>query len=80
MTALDLLGLVAATLSTGSFVPQVVRLWRTRNAEGISLLTFAALAGGVSLWLAYCLGAVVTMIKACGKVQNTSPMTMPIGP
>lgn len=53
MTAIDLLGLVAATLSTGSFVPQVVRLWRTRNAEGISLLTFAALAGGVSLWLAY---------------------------
>jgi MtN3 and saliva related transmembrane protein len=53
MKALDLLGLVAATLSTGSFVPQVVRLWRTRNAEGISLLTFAALAAGVALWLVY---------------------------
>ena len=24
--------------------------------------------------------AVVRMISACGKVQNTSPMTMPIGP
>jgi MtN3 and saliva related transmembrane protein len=30
-----------------------VRLWRTRNAEGISLLTFAALATGVALWLVY---------------------------
>ncbi len=52
MTLVDLLG-TAATLTTGCFVPQVVRLWRTRNAEGISLVTFAAFAVGVALWLAY---------------------------
>ena len=53
MTLVDLLGTAAATLTTGCFVPQVVRLWRTRNAEGISLVTFAAFALGVALWLAY---------------------------
>ena len=53
MTLVDLLGTAAATLTTGCFVPQVVRLWRTRNAEGISLVTFAAFAVGVALWLAY---------------------------
>ena len=53
MTPVDLLGTAAATLTTGCFVPQVVRLWRTRNAEGISLVTFAAFAVGVALWLAY---------------------------
>ena len=53
MKIVDLLGLAAATLTTGCFVPQVVRLWRTRNAEGISLVTFAAFSAGVALWLGY---------------------------
>ena len=53
MKLADLLGLAAATLTTGCFVPQVVRLWRTRNAEGISLVTFAAFSAGVALWLGY---------------------------
>ena len=53
MTLVDLLGTAAATLTTGCFVPQVVRLWRTRNAEGISLVTFTAFALGVALWFAY---------------------------
>ena len=53
MTAIDIIGLVAAALTTGSFVPQVVRLWRTRDAEGISLVTFAVFSAGVVLWLIY---------------------------
>ena len=53
MKLVDFLGLAAATLTTGCFVPQVVRLWRTRNAEGISLVTFAAFSAGVALWLGY---------------------------
>ena len=53
MTTIDLIGICAATLTTGSFLPQVVRLWRTRNAEGISLLTFSIFSVGVVLWLAY---------------------------
>ena len=53
MKLVDLLGAAAATLTTGCFIPQVVRLWRTRNAEGISLVTFSAFSVGVVLWLAY---------------------------
>ncbi len=53
MKSIDLLGMAAAALTTGCFLPQVVRLWRTRNAEGISLVTFAAFSLGVALWLAY---------------------------
>ncbi len=44
MTAIDLLGFVAATLSTASFLPQVIRIWRLRTAEGVSLITFSVLA------------------------------------
>lgn len=53
MKYVDLIGSAAATLTTGCFVPQVVRLWRTRNAEGISLITFSVFSVGVLLWLAY---------------------------
>lgn len=53
MNATELLGLVAAALTTGSFLPQVIRLWRTRNADGVSLLTFSIFSVGVALWLAY---------------------------
>ncbi len=53
MNTLDLIGLAAATLTTASFLPQVIRLWRTRDSEGISLITFSVFSAGVILWLIY---------------------------
>ncbi len=65
MNPTEVLGLAAATLTTGSFLPQVVRLWRTRNADGISLLTFTIFAAGVASWLVYgCLIHSVAIIAA----------------
>lgn len=49
----QVIGLVAATLTTFSFVPQVVKIWRTRRAEDISLPAFSIFATGVFLWLVY---------------------------
>ncbi len=49
----QLIGLVAATLTTLSFVPQVLRIWRTRHARDISLPAFGVFAIGVFLWLVY---------------------------
>jgi MtN3 and saliva related transmembrane protein len=53
MQPVTLLGLVAGTLTTAAFVPQVVRTWRTRSARDISLGMFATLVAGVTLWIAY---------------------------
>ncbi|MBM4201611.1 MAG: hypothetical protein FJ189_10040 [Gammaproteobacteria bacterium] len=50
---MDLLGLVAGTLTTCSFVPQVVRIWRTRSARDISTVMFLLLSLGVLLWVVY---------------------------
>ena len=47
------LGTVAATLTTISFVPQVWLTLRTRNVAGISLGMYAAFTAGVALWLVY---------------------------
>lgn len=50
---LDALGLVAGAMTTAAFVPQVVRVWRTRSTGDISLAMFLLLSVGVILWLIY---------------------------
>lgn len=50
---ITIVGSVAAALTTGAFVPQVVRVWRLRHARDISLPTFAVFSVGVAVWLAY---------------------------
>jgi MtN3 and saliva related transmembrane protein len=49
----NLLGLAAGSLTTVAFVPQVVKIWRTRSAEDISTIMFLLFATGVLLWLIY---------------------------
>jgi MtN3 and saliva related transmembrane protein len=48
-----LLGLAAAFCTTFAFVPQVVRIWRTRSTHDISLGMFVVLTLGMLLWLTY---------------------------
>ena len=48
-----LVGSLAAVLTTLGFVPQVVRMWRTRSVGDVSPLTFFQFTTGSSLWLAY---------------------------
>lgn len=47
------LGLVAGTLTTAAFVPQVVQAWRTRSTHDISLTMFVLFNSGLVLWLVY---------------------------
>lgn len=53
MDNVTLLGLAAGTLTTIAFVPQVLKTWRTRSAEDISILMFLLFTCGVLLWLLY---------------------------
>lgn len=56
MTATDwteALGYAAATLTTASFLPQVLHTLRTRDVRGISLGMYSAFTVGIALWLAY---------------------------
>jgi len=47
------LGLLAGTLTTAAFVPQVVKIWKTKHTRDISLGMFAIFSFGVLLWLLY---------------------------
>ena len=53
MIPADGIGIVAGVLTTLAFVPQVIRVWRTRSARDLSLASFAIFTAGVALWLLY---------------------------
>jgi MtN3 and saliva related transmembrane protein len=52
----ELIGLAAGTLTTVSFVPQVLQTWKSRSAKDISLGMFLLFSLGVTLWLIYGFG------------------------
>ena len=47
------LGLTAATLTTGSFLPQVFRSWRTKRVADLSWYWLAMFATGLAAWTTY---------------------------
>ncbi len=49
----DLIGYLAAALTTFSFVPQALHTFRTRDVRGISLGMYGAFTVGIALWLVY---------------------------
>jgi len=47
------LGLMAGSLTTVAFLPQVLKTWRTRATSDISLGMFAIFSSGTLLWAVY---------------------------
>jgi MtN3 and saliva related transmembrane protein len=47
------LGLVAGTLTTLSFLPQLLKAWKSRSTHDISIGMFSLLAVGITLWIVY---------------------------
>lgn len=53
MPLTELIGYLAAFLTTCSFVPQALHTFRTRDVRGISLGMYSVFTVGVALWLVY---------------------------
>ncbi len=53
MSSIQILGLVAGTITSVTFLPQVIKVWKSRSAKDLSLLMLVLLTIGVSLWLVY---------------------------
>lgn len=49
----ELIGYLAACLTTCSFVPQALHTFRTRDVSGISLGMYSVFTAGVAGWLVY---------------------------
>ena len=53
MNGTEILGLVAGLFTTIAFVPQVIKTWKSKHANDISLAMFSLFSSGVALWIVY---------------------------
>jgi len=63
----EMIGYSAATLTTVSFLPQLIRVVKLRSARDISLVMFLIFTTGTTLWLVY------------GLILRSIPMTLANG-
>ncbi len=53
MSGIQILGLAAGTITSITFLPQVIQIWKTKSAKDLSLQMLLLLILGVSMWLTY---------------------------
>ena len=53
MNAFEIAGIIAAILTTASFVPQVVHTIQRRSADDISSVWLVMFGAGIALWFVY---------------------------
>jgi len=53
MNWVTILGLIAATFTTVAFIPQAVKIIRTKHTKDISIVMYSMLIVGIILWLLY---------------------------
>ena len=53
MTTVELVGCIAAISTTVSFLPQAIKVIKTRDTGALSLLMYSIFTFGVALWLVY---------------------------
>ena len=51
--SIELVGSIAAVITTFAWLPQIIKILRERKAGDISLVTQSTLASGVFLWIIY---------------------------
>jgi MtN3 and saliva related transmembrane protein len=49
----ELIGIVAGLLTTVAFLPQAVKIWRSKSAKDVSLAMFVCFCAGIVLWVIY---------------------------
>jgi MtN3 and saliva related transmembrane protein len=50
---ITLIGLIAGSCTTISFLPQVIKTFRTKETKDISITMYIILASGIFLWTLY---------------------------
>ena len=75
----NLFGTAAALCSITSFAPQMIKIWKDRDASSISLKTYSLTVTCFALWVVY--GVLtsawpVTVANACALVMAFGVLTM----
>lgn len=76
MSLTEVLGFLAGTLTTVSFVPQVLKAWRSKRCDDLSWGMLIAFSGGVIFWLIYGLRLSAPPIIAANAVTLALLLTI----
>ena len=49
----EIIGLIAAVCTTFFFIPQVMKVWKTKQTKDLSLRMYSIMFIGILLWLVY---------------------------
>ena len=49
----EIIGLIAAVCTTFAFIPQVMKVWKTKQTKDLSLRMYSIMFLGILLWLVY---------------------------
>jgi MtN3 and saliva related transmembrane protein len=60
----EVVGLVAGALSCTTFLPQVIKTWKSKSVKDVSLTMFLIASAGTMLWLVY--GILIHSISIIG--------------
>ena len=53
MNQITLLGLIAGTITSAGFIPQIIKVIQTKHAKDVALLQPVILSIGICLWFIY---------------------------
>ena len=60
----EVIGLIAGALSCTTFLPQVIKTWKSKSTKDVSLSMFLIASAGTALWLVY--GIMIKSISIIG--------------
>jgi len=60
----EVVGIIAGALSCTTFLPQVIKTWKSKSAKDVSLNMFLIASAGTTLWLVY--GIMINSISIIG--------------
>jgi len=49
----EIIGLIAAVCTTFAFIPQAIKVWKTKQTMDLSLRMYSIMFIGILLWLVY---------------------------
>lgn len=65
---INLLGLIAGTLTTIAFLPQLLKTWKSKSAKDVSLVMMITFCSGIFLWIIYGFAIEAMPIIVCNVV------------
>jgi MtN3 and saliva related transmembrane protein len=74
MTGVEILGYSAGFITTLTFLPQVIKTWKEKSAQDISLLMFLIAAVNEVMWIAY--GALLNPVNWVIILTNSIVLAM----